>query len=107
MGGFQAIQPVLGKEGVRPAVMIAPTATSLPAQAFSEDASQPHPNPPVQARERVLWLCLKYSNQPRSVGVRSLMIVIRLSPDVRFVFARMVSLSFCMLLGRGKRICLA
>ena len=106
MGGFQAIQPVLSKESVWPAVMIAPTATSLPALAFSEDASQPHPNPAVQARERRAWLCLKYPNQPRSVGVRSLMIAGRLSPEVRFVFARIASLSFCMLLGRGKRICL-
>src|SRR5256885_3585487 len=44
------------------------------------------------------------SNQPRSVGVRSLMIFGKLSPDVRFVFARIVSLIFCMLLDRGKRV---
>ncbi len=31
------------------------------------------------------------------------MIFVKLSPDVRFVFARIASLSFCMLLGRGKR----
>ena len=53
MGGFQAIQPLLGKEGIRPALMIAPTSTSFLAPAFSEDASQPHPNPPVQVAERV------------------------------------------------------
>jgi hypothetical protein len=38
-GCCQAIQPVLGKEGVRPALVICPTSSSLPAQAFSEDAS--------------------------------------------------------------------
>ncbi len=32
------------------------------------------------------------------------MIFVRLSPDVRFVFARIVSLIFCMLLGRGMRV---
>ena len=50
MGCFQAIQPMLGKEGVRPALMISPAATSFLAQAFAEDASQPHPDPPVQVR---------------------------------------------------------
>ena len=80
MGCFQAVQPVLGKEGVWPALMICPAATSLPAQAFAEDASQPHPDPAVQGRNVVVWLCLKYSNQPRSVGLRSAMIAGRLLP---------------------------
>ena len=65
MGGFQAVQPMVGKEGIRPALMIAPSATASPAQAFAEEASQPHPNPAVQMRQTwSRWLCLKYSNQP-------------------------------------------
>src|ERR1700688_1667906 len=52
IGRCQAIQPMLGKECIGPAVMIAPTSTSFPASTFSEDASQPHPNPSVQAGER-------------------------------------------------------
>ena len=49
------------------------------------------------------WLCLKYSNQPRSVGVRRAMIAFRLSPEVRFVLARIASLNLSRLLGRGER----
>src|SRR5215472_12409225 len=40
------------------------------------------------------WLCLKYSNQPRSVELRSAMIWDRLRPAVRLVLARTVSLRF-------------
>ena len=103
MGCFQAVQPMLGKEGVGPAMMIAPPATSLLAQAFPEDASQPHPNPPVQGAERVAMAVLEVLKPAPQRGVRSLMIFVRLSPEVRFVFARIVSLSFCRLFGRGKR----
>ena len=35
-------------------MMIAPPAASLLAQPFPEDASQPHPDPLVQAAERVI-----------------------------------------------------
>jgi len=52
MGSFQAIQPLLGKERIRPALMIAPTAPSLPAPALAEEAAKPHPNPAVQVGER-------------------------------------------------------
>jgi hypothetical protein len=49
----------------------------------------------------VLWLCLKYPNQPRNVGLIVSMIARRLCPDVRFVCTRIVSLSFVRLLARG------
>src|SRR5271156_7184464 len=54
MGCFQAIQPVFGKVGISPALMIRSSATTFPALPFAEDASQPHPYPAVQIRERRL-----------------------------------------------------
>ena len=98
MGGFQAIQPVCSEEGIRPALMISPASTSSFTQAFAEEAAKPHPHPPVYGWKRgsvtVLEL-LKPAPQPRSE------IVDDHSPEFRFVFARIGSLSFCMLLGRG------
>jgi hypothetical protein len=52
----------------------------------------------------VRQLCLKYSNQPRSVRFTSAMIWVMLCPEVRLVFARIVSLSFLRLLVRGQRL---
>ena len=51
-GLLQAEQPVLGKEGIGPAMMIAASSASLSAQSFAEDASQPHPYPTVQLGKR-------------------------------------------------------
>ena len=52
MGGFQAIQPLLRKEGVRPALMVPSPTSALAALAFSENAAQPHPGPAVDILER-------------------------------------------------------
>ena len=49
------------------------------------------------------WLCLKYSNQPCSVGLRSVITLARLRPTVRAVFARIVSLNLARLFLRGHR----
>ena len=49
------------------------------------------------------WLCLKYPNQPLRVGLMLSMMVVRLLPLFRFVFARSASLSFFMLFFRGQR----
>src|SRR5271157_5221735 len=68
MGCFQAIQPLRCKEFVGPTLIITPSATSLLAQAFAEDATQPHPNPPVQVVEHVvaaMFEVLKPAAQPR------------------------------------------
>ena len=103
MGSFQAVQPMLRKELIGPTLMIATPATSLLALAFAEKASQPHPYPSVEVAERgavAVFEVFKPAPQP---GVRSLMIFVRLSPEVRFVFARIASLSFCRLFGRGNR----
>src|ERR1700728_3980030 len=52
MGRLQAVQPMCGKESIRPAIMIGAAPTSPPMTSFSEDASQPHPNPFVHVWER-------------------------------------------------------
>ena len=53
MGSFQAIQPLHRKEFVGPTLMIAPSATSLLAQAFAQDVTQPliriHPSKVLNA----------------------------------------------------------
>ena len=49
-------------------------------------------------------LCLKYSNQPRSVRFTSSIIWVMLCPEVRLVFARIISLNFLRLLLRGQRL---
>ena len=89
MGCLQAEQPMLGKEGVWPALMVV----------------APRPRPRRRLRrcggccaaarvssrrvvENVVeWQCLKYSNQPRSVRFTSAMITGRLRPTVRLRLA--------------------
>src|SRR5271166_3155493 len=46
-------------------------------------------------------LCLKYSNHPRKVRLRSSQIVLKLRPSVLRVLPRIVSLSLSMLFLRG------
>jgi hypothetical protein len=48
MGCFQAVQPVFGKECIRPAMMIPAAPASTSFTSLSEDAPQPQPNPSVQ-----------------------------------------------------------
>ena len=95
-------QPLLGKVGVGPALMVSP---------------RPRPSPPCRRRRMlrrrirtplssrpnvVRWLCLKYSNQPRLV--RLIPAMARLSPDVRLVFLRMASRNCFTLLSLGHLI---
>ena len=47
----QAIQPLCGKEGVGPALMVRSSATSALSLPSPEDAAKPHPGPAVQRRE--------------------------------------------------------
>ena len=51
----------------------------------------------------VQWLCLKYSCHPFSVWFTAFTIADMEVPLVRFVFARIVSLSFLRLFFRGQR----
>ena len=58
---------MLCKEFVWPTLMIAAPATSCLAQAFAEEASQPHPYPPVQEVKReamAVFEILKPTSQP-------------------------------------------
>ena len=50
MGLLQAVEPLVGEEGVRPALSVgsASASASLQARAFTEQASQSHPYPLVQ-----------------------------------------------------------
>ena len=47
----QRVQPLLGKESIGPAVMVAPTPTSWLPLALTQDTPQPHPHPGVQRSE--------------------------------------------------------
>jgi hypothetical protein len=59
MGGDQREQPLLGKEGVRPAVMIR-TAASAPASlSVAQDIAQPHADPGIQDLEHETTTMLK------------------------------------------------
>src|SRR4051794_19652825 len=58
---------MLCKVSVGPASMIAPAATSFSTQAFAEQTSQPHPDPPVQIAERgaiAMFEVFKPASQP-------------------------------------------
>src|SRR5262249_6210043 len=68
MGRFQAIQPLVGKERVRPALMVrSPAAASLPLP-FAKDAPQATPYPFIQRGERrfvAVFEILKPASQRR------------------------------------------
>jgi hypothetical protein len=103
MGLLQAEQPMVGKEGIGPSRLICAVHLGNPlsfcclrSKLRSRRRIQPSSVPNVLSR-----LCLKYSNQPRSVGFRLSMTMARLRPIVRFVFARKASLNFVRLFSRG------
>ena len=52
MGFFQAVQPLLGKEGVRPAEAVRATTDAAKAQPPAQDAPQASANPAIQRLER-------------------------------------------------------
>jgi len=54
MGGYQTEQPMLGKESVRPAMMVqAPTSAAV-LRTLAKDASQSHAHSAVERPERGL-----------------------------------------------------
>ena len=53
MGRFQTKQPMTGKEGIRPALMISTATRSTTTAAFAQNATQPHADPSVYRTERV------------------------------------------------------
>src|SRR3972149_10911787 len=53
MGGHQSKQPLFGKEGVWPAVMVQSAAFAAAPATFSENAPQTHADPAVQFTKRV------------------------------------------------------
>ncbi len=49
MGCGKEVQPVLGKVGIWPALMVSPPTPSLAAATLAEDAAQAHAGPAIQA----------------------------------------------------------
>jgi hypothetical protein len=45
MGGAQAVQPLLGKEGIWPEVIVRSSGTAFPFPPSAQDTSQSHPYP--------------------------------------------------------------
>lgn len=52
MGCCQVEQPVVGKEGILPAVMIPSTTATWATGAVAQDRTQAHSQPRIDARER-------------------------------------------------------
>jgi len=52
MGVGKEEEPMLGKEGVGPALMICPPSPAATSTTFPEDAAQPHANPGIETGER-------------------------------------------------------
>ena len=63
MGSGQVQRPLLGKEGVGPAVMV--PAAAFSTGAFAQDRTQPHSQPAVDAVERVAVAVLEVLKPPR------------------------------------------
>ena len=94
IGVSQAEKPVLGKEGIGHLILselreIPDRPCCLRRILRIRRRIQPSSGANVER-----WLCLKYSNQPRSVRLRFSMIWDRLCPAVRLVLARTVSPAF-------------
>ena len=51
MGCGKEVQPVFGKVGIWPALMVSPSTPSLAAATLAEDAAQAHAGPSIQAHE--------------------------------------------------------
>ena len=94
---------MLGKESIRPALMVPVTPAASAALALAQDAAQPHPHIAVQATESGMVAVLKVRKPPHKRQFASEMIASRLRPSVRLVLPRMASLSFPTLLRLGQR----
>jgi len=102
MSGRQAEQPTRLEEGILPTRLIGAAGPGDPAPPllFAQQAPQSPAYPAVDPGQTAAMMCLKYSNQPRSVRLRSVITIARLSPRVRLVFARTVSFSLVRRLAR-------
>src|SRR4029450_13024075 len=58
-GRHQRAQPMLGKERIWPAPMIAPATTALSPVPLPQNASKPRPNPLIQRWKRSLMAMLE------------------------------------------------
>src|SRR3954471_19829539 len=59
MGPLQAVEPVVGEEGVGPASMVRPATAAFPLHPLAEQAPQAHPDPAVEPLERPLVAVLE------------------------------------------------
>src|SRR5579871_4165222 len=59
MGGCQAEQPMLGKVGVGPAVVVFSTPPAFESVSFAQNAAQAHSDPSVKVCERVFATVLE------------------------------------------------
>src|SRR5882724_6230132 len=71
MGCDKGEQPLFGKEGVGPAVVIVPASASFPAMPAPQNASQPRPDQSVQRCERVAVAMLEVRIPPARTRVHS------------------------------------
>ena len=55
MGALQAEEPVLGKEGVIPSMMVVTPGNAPSALPVAQDASQPAPHPTIRRALNVVW----------------------------------------------------
>src|SRR3954469_15803922 len=59
MGSFQAVKPLVGEEGVGPALMVVTSATAGQLHPLAEDAPQTHAYPAVDPLKRPLVAVLE------------------------------------------------
>ena len=69
MGILKRKQPVLAKEGIRPALMIPASTPSPRLAALAKDAPQSHANPAVQIREDVSMAVLEVLKPARQCEI--------------------------------------
>ena len=64
MGGFQAQQPVFGKDAIWPAVIVVAASSSGQSDSFAQQAAQTHPEPAVEALEDPRWAAVLEVREP-------------------------------------------
>src|SRR6516165_11153066 len=104
MGCCQAIQPAFSKVSIPPPLVIQTPATTLSALSFSEDASQPHPDPGVQGLERRLIAVLEISKPATQRGIQRPDDCRKAFPGVPFRFRSNRVLEFLQALGTWKAL---
>src|ERR1700754_181551 len=80
MGSPQAEKPLVGEEGVRPAVMVRPSAATLLPLPSAKQTAKTHPDPTVEAPKRPLVGVLEVFKPAAKRGVQ-------LRDDLREAFA--------------------